>query len=162
MEKKINPAAELEEQVAAIIGNFRKEAYAFIDEMMWNAFEEVGKLLDAKEDSCEYAYVMSRRSINGISCNTLHEIVRIFEKGGDFEEVDKNHKAVFITEFLKTRSIAFDATRARYPNYLKQWTEKDDDKLKKLWDSGLSGNRIAMQMGRNTGAVKIRMSKLGL
>ena len=42
MEKKINPAAELEEQVAAIIGNFRKEAYAFIDEMMWNAFEEVG------------------------------------------------------------------------------------------------------------------------
>ena len=162
MEKNINHAAELEEQVAAIIEEFRKEAYAFINEMMCNAFEEVGKLMDAKEDSCEYTYVMSRRAINGISCNTLHEIVRITEKGGDFSEVDKNQKAVFITEFLKTRSIVFDATRAKYPNYLKQWTEKEDAELKKLWDSGLSINRIAVQMGRNSGAVKIRMGKLGL
>ena len=67
-----------------------------------------------------------------------------------------------LVKVSSTMSIAFDATRAKYPNYLKQWTEKDDAELKKLWDSGLSVNRIAMQMGRNAGAVKIRMSKLGL
>lgn len=162
MEKIINTAGDLEEQVNAIIGEYRQEAYTFVEEMMWNAFEAIGNLLAGMQDSNEYTYVMSRRFMNGISCSTLHEIVRAVEKGTGFENTENEKKAVYMTEFLKMRSLSFQATRAKYPNYLKPWTQEEDSELKRLWDGGVSLNRIAAQLGRNTGAVKIRMSKLGL
>ena len=33
---------DLEARVADIVEQYRKEAYAFVEEMMWNAFDEIG------------------------------------------------------------------------------------------------------------------------
>jgi hypothetical protein len=65
-------------------------------------------------------------------------------------------------EFIKARSLTFEATRIKYPNYLKPWKEEDDQELEKLWREGVSVNDIAVMFMRNPGAIKSRIEKLGL
>lgn len=65
-------------------------------------------------------------------------------------------------EFLKVRSLSFEATRAKYPNYLKPWTHEDDARLEKLWSERVSMKKLAEVFGRNIGAIEARIDKLGL
>lgn len=164
---------DIEARVAEIVEKYRKEAYAFVEEMMWNAYEEVGALIleceaSSQEDDSEYAvhcareftYIMCRRSVNGITSKTLHEIVRAVRGGGGFEATPAHAKPGFLMDFLKARSLSFEATRALYPNYLKPWTKDADRELRDLMKSGLSIKKVAERMGRNPGAIEARLAKL--
>lgn len=164
---------DIEAQVAEIVEKYRKEAYAFVEEMMWNAFEEMGRLILECESKShqddgelgvhyarEYTYIMCRRAVNGITAKTLHEIVRVVRAGGGFEDIPAKMKPGFIMDFLKARSLSFQATRAQYPNYLKPWTKEADQQLLELMDSGLSVKKVAERMGRNPGAIEARLLKL--
>jgi hypothetical protein len=164
---------DIEAQVAEIVEKYRKEAYAFVEEMMWNAFEEVGNLiLDCEAKSLEeegdlgvhyareYTYIMCRRSVNGITSKTLHEIVSVLRAGVGFGEIPAKNKPGLIMDFLKARSLSFEATRAVYPNYLKPWTKEADQELKDLMKTGLSLKKVAEKMGRNPGAIEARLAKL--
>ena len=45
---------DIEARVAEIVEKYRKEAYAFVEEMMWNAFEEIGgAILEGESKSHE-------------------------------------------------------------------------------------------------------------
>ena len=164
---------DLEARVAEIVEQYRKEAYAFVEEMMWNAFAEVGQAVLACERKSEggdpesaahfareYTYVMSARKIAGLSSRTLHEIVRVAQAGGDYTNVPAARKSGFLMDFLKARTLSFNAIRELYPNYLKPWTENDDQELKRMYDEGLSFKKIAHHFGRNEGAVRARIEKL--
>lgn len=164
---------DIEAQVAEIVEKYRKEAYAFVEEMMWNAFEEMGRLILECESKShqddgelgvhyarEYTYIMCRRAVNGITAKTLHEIVRVVRAGDSFEDIPAKMKPGFIMDFLKARSLSFQATRAQYPNYLKPWTKEADQQLLELMDSGLSVKKVAERMGRNPGAIEARLLKL--
>ena len=176
METTITTTIDLEAQVGAIVEQYRKEAFAFVEEMMWSAFEEIGECIlkcgktqwadpdseEAVHNTREYLYLMSRRSVNGLSSKTLHEIVRLKEKGCNFEESGAEGKVTYLMEFLKVRSLSFEATRAKYPNYLKPWTHEDDARLEKLWSERVSMKKLAEVFGRNIGAIEARIDKLGL
>ena len=164
---------DIEARVAEIVEKYRKEAYAFVEEMMWNAFEEVGRsILECEARSHEddgelsvhyareYTYIMCRRSVNGLTAKTLHEIVRLVRAGEGFGVVPDNVKPGLLMDFLKARSLSFAATRAQYPNYLKPWTKEADQQLLELMESGLSLKKVAERMGRNPGAVEARLAKL--
>lgn len=164
---------DLEARVADIVEQYRKEAYAFVEEMMWNAFDEIGQaVLECQYESeggdpetaahfaREYTYVMSTRKIAGLSSRTLHEIVRIAEAGGNFTSVPTDKKSIFLLDFLKARTLSFNATRELYPNYLKPWTEKDDQELMRMHEEGVSFKKLAHHFGRNEGAVRSRVEKL--
>ena len=164
---------DIEAQVAEIVEKYRKEAYAFVEEKMWNAFEEMGRLILECESKShqgdgelgvhyarEYTYIMCRRAVNGITAKTLHEIVRVVRAGDGFEDIPAKMKPGFIMDFLKARSLSFQATRAQYPNYLKPWTKEADQQLLELMDSGLSVKKVAERMGRNPGAIEARLLKL--
>lgn len=164
---------DIEARVAEIVEKYRKEAYAFVEEMMWNAFYEVGNLILECETKSheeegelgvhyarEYTYIMCRRAVNGITSKTLHEIVSIVRGGNGFEEVAAKKRPGFLMDFLKARSLSFEATRAVYPNYLKPWTKEADQELKDLMKSGLSLKKVAEKMGRNPGAIEARLVKL--
>ena len=164
---------DLEARVADIVEQYRKEAYAFVEEMMWNAFDEIGQaVLKCQYESeggdpemaahfaREYTYVMSTRKIAGLSSRTIHEIVRIADAGGDFAAVPADRKSGFLLDFLKARTLSFNATRELYPNYLKPWTEKDDRELMRMHEEGVSLKKLAHHFGRNEGAVRARVEKL--
>ena len=164
---------DIEARVAEIVEKYRKEAYAFVEEMMWNAFEEVGAAIlecearsheDDGEISVhyarEYTYIMCRNAVNGITAKTLHEIVKVVRDGGGFGDIPAKMKPGFLMDFLKARSLSFQATRAQYPNYLKPWTKEADQQLLELMESGLSLKKVAERLGRNPGAVEARLAKL--
>lgn len=164
---------DLEAYVADIVEQYRKEAYAFVEEMMWNAFTEIGQaILECERESNgddpesamhfarEYTYVMSVRKIAGLSSRTLHEIVKIAHSGGDYAKVPTDKKSIFLLDFLKARTLSFNATRELYPNYLKPWTEKDDQELMRMHEEGVSFKKLAHHFGRNEGAVRSRVEKL--
>ena len=164
---------DLEARVADIVEQYRKEAYAFVEEMMWNAFTEIGQAVLACEHESngddpesamhfarEYTYLMSVRKIAGLSSRTLHEIVRIAHSGGDFTAVPADKKSGFLLDFLKARTLSFNATRELYPNYLKPWTDKDDQELMRMHEEGVSLKKMAHHFGRNEGAVRARVEKL--
>lgn len=164
---------DLEARVAGIVEQYRQEAYAFVEEMMWNAFAEIGEVVlgcqresdgddpeTATHFAREYTYLMSARNIAGLSSRTLHEIVRIAHAGGDYTDVPAGRKSGFLMDFLKARTLSFNATRELYPNYLRPWTEKSDQELMRMHEEGVSLKKMARQLGRNEGAVRARIEKL--
>ena len=66
----------------------------------------------------------------------------------------QNKKSTYLVEFLRTRTLSFEATRSKYPNYLKTWTSEDDRKLEQMWCEGASVKKLALTFGRNPGAIQ--------
>lgn len=164
---------DLEARVADIIEKSRRETYVFVEEMMWNAFTEIGQcILDCERRSMdddidmaahwarEYSYIMTTKNIAGLTSRTLQGIVAILRRDGGFEKVPADMKPGFLLDFLKARTISFNATRALYPNYLKPWTRDDDDELMRMYADGVPIKKLAVHFGRNEGAIEARIDKL--
>ena len=154
----ITTTEELERKISSIIGEARQLAYNIIEEIMWETLSEAAHSI-LKHDSL---YIMTRRAINGISTMTLNEICKIIEGNGDLSAVDERHKKMYLLEFLKARTLSFEVTRLKYPNYLKPWSESDDAMLERLWCEGMKIKDIASHFGRNPGAIDARIEKLEL
>lgn len=158
MQTTITTTEDLERRISSIIHSYREEAYAFVEEKMWAAFAEAAICI-LENDSL---YLLSRRAINGISTSTLNNACRIIEGESSFNEVDEHLKKCYILEFMKARSLSFEATRMKYPNYLKPWSLSDDLELEKLWCEGMTVKELAKTFGRNPGAIDRRVEKLEL
>ena len=158
METTITTTDELEMKVSSIIEESRRLVYSIIEEIMWETLSEAGHCI-LKHDAL---HLMSRRGISGISTTTLNDVCKIIEDTGDFSSVDEHHKKLYLLEFLKARTLSFEVTRLKYPNYLKPWSESDDTLLEKLWCEGMSIKDLATHFGRNPGAIDARIEKLEL
>ncbi len=158
METIFTTTEELESHISSIIEEARKQAYYIIEEIMWETLSEAGHCI-LKNDSL---HLLSRRGINGISSTTFNDICKTIEGSGDFSTIDERHKKMYLLEFLKARSLSFEVTRLKYPNYLKPWTESDDATLEKLWCEGMSVKELSNLFERNPGAIDARIEKLEL
>lgn len=156
MNYQITSDPELEATVSRIIERHRKEAYLTIEGMTQRALEEVGQVLKGK------TAMLSKKAINGISSQTLKDIADMIGNGRSLEEAGKARNRAYMLEFIKARSLTFEATRLKYPNYLKPWKEEDDQELERLWCEGVSVNNLAVMFMRNPGAIKSRIEKLEL
>ena len=108
----------------------------------------------------EYSYVMTTKNIAGLSARTLQGLLATLKRDGSFEKVPADMKPGFILDFLKARTISFNATRALYPNYLKPWTREDDKELLQMYADGIPVKKLAAHFGRNDGAIEARLDKL--
>lgn len=158
METTITTTEELELKISSIIEESRQLVYSIIEEIMWETLSQAGHCI-LKHDSL---HLLSRRGISGISTTTLNDVCKIIEDTGDFSSVDERHKKMYMLEFLKARTLSFEVTRLKYPNYLKPWSESDDSILEKLWCDGMSVKDLANHFGRNPGAIDARIEKLEL
>ena len=158
MKTPITTTEDLEKTISEIIGKYREEAYEAIEEKMWAALIEAGSCILENEG----LFLMSRRAINGVSTTTLNNVCKIMEECGEIRNLDELHKKAYIVEFIKARSLSFELTRLKYPNYLKLWSESDDSTLERLWCEGMSVKELAEFFGRNPGAINARIEKLEL
>lgn len=156
MDMENRSAQELESAISRIIEGYRQEAYLAIEEIMLHAFEEVGILLAGKTS------MLTKKPINGISAQTLKDIACMARDGQSFEGASRSRLRSYMLEFIKARSLTFEATRLKYPNYLKPWKEEDDQELERLWCEGVSVKDLAVMFMRNPGAIKSRIEKLEL
>lgn len=155
---------DLEARITSIIGSHRQAAFTIAEEEMYKAFGEVADLLK----DADWATV-SQRKLNGISARTIRKIALLGGKGiSDFlaaradGTIDEESNLNYMIEFLKVRSLTFEATRIKYPNYLKPWTVTDDLELERLWCEGVKEDELARMFKRNVGAIHARIEKLEL
>lgn len=158
MQTTITTTEELEIKISSIIGKYRQEAYEAIEEKMWTALVEAGICILENEG----LFLMSRRAINGVSTTTLNNVCKMIEEETDVRTLDELRKKAYIMEFIKARSLSFEVTRLKYPNYLKPWTEENDADLERMWCEGMSVKDLAEHFGRNPGAIDARIEKLEL
>jgi hypothetical protein len=52
--------------------------------------------------------------------------------------------------------------RERHPNAYARWAPEDDERLARLFGEGLTVDLLAAEFGRNYGAIRSRLNKLGL
>lgn len=161
---KIITTSELESSISDIIDSHREEMYRRAEQEMYCAFNEIAAFLKNIDESA-----ISRRSINGLSAKSIREISRVAKKGDcDFYtewnegRISEELNLDFLIEFLKVRSLTFEATRIRYPNYLKPWKTSDDLELERLWCEGMTVEDLAKHFKRNPGAIAARIEKLEL
>jgi hypothetical protein len=62
----------------------------------------------------------------------------------------------------KKKKYSVREIRERYGNAYKPWTAEEDDLMERLYADGMKLHLICAQMGRNRGAIKGRIRKLGL
>lgn len=158
MDQKNKTITDLEKEISTIIENGRKNAFDAITREMVITFSEIARLLNENKG----VNLLPRRPINGLSHKTLRDLASVHEKEFRFSASDKDKLPLYMIEFLKMRSLTFEATRLKYPNYLKPWKKEDDDELERLWCEGLPVKSIAILFKRNTGAIKARIEKLEL
>jgi len=158
MDQKNKTITDLEKEISTIIENGRKNAFDAITREMEITFSEIARLLNENKG----VNLLPRRPINGLSHKTLRDLASVHEKEFRISVSDKDKLPLYMIEFLKMRSLTFEATRLKYPNYLKPWKKEDDDELERLWCEGLPVKSIAILFKRNTGAIKARIEKLEL
>jgi hypothetical protein len=131
---------------------------------MYKAFGEIADLLK----DADYL-ALSQRKLKGISSRTVRRIALLRNKGiTDFKTartegtINEETNLNYMIEFLKVRSLTFEATRIKYPNYLKPWTVSDDLELERLWCEGVKEEELARMFKRNIGAIHARIEKLEL
>ena len=120
--------AELESTISRIIEGYRAEAYHSIEKLMFEAFRHVGILLEGNTST------LTRKPINGISAQTLKDIAGMPLDGLAFHEASHPKLRSYMIEFIKARSLTIEATRLKYPNYLKPWKEEDDQELETVYN----------------------------
>lgn len=159
-----NTNSDLESKITAIIGSHRQKAFEVAEEEMYQAFEEIGDLVKDRG-----MFSISQRKLNGISSRTVSKIAHLTSKGvTDFRKareegiINEESNLNYMIEFLKVRSMTFEATRIRYPNYLKPWTVTDDLELERLWCEGVKIDELARLFKRNAGAIQARIEKIEL
>ena len=156
--------SDLEARITSIIGSHRQTAFTIAEEEMYKAFGEISDLLKNADWT-----TISQRKLNGISTRTIRKIALLGAKGvTDFKAartdgtIDEETNLNYMIEFLKVRSLTFEATRIKYPNYLKPWTVSDDLELERLWCEGVKEDELARRFKRNVGAINARIEKLEL
>jgi hypothetical protein len=156
--------SDLEARITSIIGSHRETAFTIAEEEMYKAFGEIADLLK----DADYL-ALSQRKLKGISSRTVRRIALLRNKGiTDFKAartegtINEETNLNYMIEFLKVRSLTFEATRIKYPNYLKPWTVSDDLELERLWCEGVKEEELARMFKRNIGAIHARIEKLEL
>lgn len=156
--------SDLEARITSIIGSHRQTAFTVAEEEMYKAFGEIADLMEDKD-----WLGLSQRKLKGISTRTVRKLALLRQKGIiDFKAaradgiIDEETNLNYMIEFLKVRSLTFEATRIKYPNYLKPWTVSDDLELERLWCEGVSVEGLARMFKRNIGAINSRIEKLEL
>ncbi len=86
--------------------------------------------------------------------------------GGSLESIsDKRVKANVKGKVIdedKPKSNFIERAREKYPNAYKPWPEKEEQKLKELFESGQTLEELSIEFGRGAGGIKSRLVKMGL
>ncbi len=62
----------------------------------------------------------------------------------------------------KPKGHGFDKIREKHPNAFRPWSKEQDEELRQFFSNDVSMEDLSKTFGRKTGAIKMRLMKLGL
>ncbi len=77
--------------------------------------------------------------------------------GNDYTPGKKKNKSS-----KKEKGHGFDKIREKHPNAFRPWSKEQDEELKEFFANGIPMEELAKTFGRKTGAIQMRLVKLGL
>ena len=164
------PISSLETTMLEIVSPLRSAALDAVEDLMNDAFMQVGALLvrachesgkplSFNRQACGLAPFLLKQIYEQTSAGTLENWLA--EDAGN----DRYRK---ISDFLDLYRIQLDGFRSRYPKAFQKWMPEEDTELLRLYhqaaDSGgkVRWHDLERRFGRNSNALRLRLGKLGV
>ena len=164
------PVSSLETQMQEILSPLRSAAHDAVEDLMQEAFTEVGKLLVRTTQESG-----KRISFNKQVCGLAPFLLkRIYEQttAGNLSDWlagnQDNDKFRRFSDFLDLFRMQQDDFRARFPKAYQKWTPEEDAELLRQYTTASDGEKkvhwdeVGRSFGRNANAIKLRLGKLGI
>lgn len=148
--------------ILQVLDEHRSTALNALDDLMYEAFLEVGRLLAERDPDGR---------IGSLSAFSLRQIRR-HSAAGDLADWlsagADGDKSLYLRDFLDLGRIQRTEFKARYPRAFTKWTHEEDDALLSQYQQGVQAGRaiswsgLAATFGRNPNALRLRLERLGV
>ncbi len=166
------PASQtVEARIQAILDEHRVQAHDVLDDLMHEAFLEIGTLLSTPASDADAPEATPGRAVGGLSPRTL-QLIRQHHDAGDLAEWlttgAGGTKSTCIYQFLNLNALQMQELRIRFPRAFTKWAaEEDQTLLAQYQDATAQGQKVnwgalAGRFGRNVNAIKLRLEHLGV
>lgn len=170
--ESFNPSSpSVETRISAILDEHRALAHDTLDDLMHEAFLEIGALLLAPAGGSAAPEAAPARAVAGLSARTL-QLIRQHHDAGDLAEWlttgAGGNKSTCISQFLNLNALQMQELRARFPRAFTKWADEEDQTLLAQYqDATAQGQKVnwgalAGRFGRNVNALKLRLEHLGV
>ena len=168
MEQNVNSSdsqGSLGTRIQQILDEQRSLAYDALDDLMYEAFLEVGHVLTENGDADQ------PQAVGGLSSYALRQIRQHVADGNLAEWLSAGadgDKSLYLRDFLNFNKLQMDELRVRYPRAFSKWTEDEDEALLVCYrQEAQQGQKIpwvqiAKQLQRNPNAIRLRLEHLGI
>lgn len=172
--------SSLETPLRKILSPFRSAAFDTLDDLMQEAFSEVGDFLIRAANEAGKPIAFDRQTC-GLAPFLLQRIAAFAQAGTLGEWLATNpdqDRYRRISDFLDLYRIQLGDFRTRFPKAYQKWTQEEDDALLRWYTAEQAGTRsegpegssrgkirwreAEKDFGRNTNAIKIRLGRLGI
>ena len=178
METTEKPAASpstREARIREVLDEHRSLAHGALDDLMYEAFLEIGRILNTPEEAAGESQAGSAPvpalPVGGLSAFALRQIQH-HAAAGDLADwlaggADKN-KCLYLRDFLNLGKLQAEELRLRYPKAFTKWTDDQDQALLANYREATEGGRsvnwrqFCEPFGRNVNAIKLRLERLGI
>ena len=158
-----------EAQIQAVLKEQRALAHDTLDDLMHEAFLEIGVILSSQ--TADAPDTLPDKAISGLSPKTL-QLIRQHHGAGDLAEwlsADAGgSKSIVISQFLNLNAMQLQELRTRFPRAFMKWEEQEDAALLSAYQEETSQGqkvdwgRLSERFGRNTNALRLRLEHLGI
>ena len=170
--ESFNPSSpSVETRISAILDEHRALAHDTLDDLMHEAFLEIGALLSAPAGGSAAPEAAPARAVAGLSPRTL-QLIRQHHDAGDLAEWlttgAGGNKSTCISQFLNLNALQMQELRARFPRAFTKWAAEEDQTLLAQYqdataqDQKVNWGALAGRFGRNVNAIKLRLEHLGV
>ena len=172
-EKPLAAQPTREARIRSILEEYRTLAFSALDQLMFEAFHELGRALaetggSARTDVSSPAQV---RAMCGFSARSLRVIQDCYEDGILAEWLDagiEGERLLYLREFLNLNSLEMKELKMRHSNAFTKWTAEQEASLLASYreyaksDEQVPWWMLSLEFGRNVNALKLRLEKLGV
>lgn len=164
-------APSREARIQAILKEQRALAHDTLDDLMHEAFLEIGVILSSQAANPGVPDALPDKSVGGLSPKTL-QLIRQHHDAGDLAEWLSSdaggNKSIIISQFLNLNALQMQELRARFPRAFMKWEAEEDAALLSVYQEEsarahkVNWGEIAAKFGRNSNALRLRLEHLGV
>ncbi|MCR5350905.1 MAG: hypothetical protein K6E35_00210 [Bacteroidales bacterium] len=160
-----------EARIQEILDEQRTLAHDTLDDLMHEAFLEIGEVLAVPQDATGTPPALPDKAIRGLSVQAMQQIRQHYSDGDLTEWLTSGadgNKIRYLYQFLNFSALQMQEFRVRFPRAFQKWTEEEDNALLAQYrqdtEEGrrVPWGRLSAHFGRNPNALRLRLEHLGI
>ena len=164
------PVSSLETQMLEILSPIRSAAQDAVEDLMQEAFTEVGNLLirSSRESGKKLTFDKQVCGLAPFLLKRIYEQTTAGELEGWLAGNPDNDRYRRFSDFLDLFRMQQEDFRTRFPKAYQKWTPEEDAELLRQYAIASDGEKkvhwgeLGQSFGRNANAIKLRLGRLGI